>query len=352
MLHALHRKPWGHFVTPPEKAMHSEHSVFPTALHDEAGPNDRHFLKGQSCTRPREHWLGNRVLWLNRAPIEAHNLEAVDREVNLLATHPKVNAKPLGQVEGKTIHAMHVGGAHPKLRIVIIAGIHGNEPGGPAAGFDLIQRILRDPKLLEQVELTFIPVANPVGWGAQTRVNAHHINLNRRFYAGQPHDDAPEYAVMQQTLEKLEVDLALDLHGSWSIGKQGFFALHRGRSLELLRPVMQRFSKRYSIMKQSTERYALDAPGIATSHNQGTFKDYMADVVRAPWSMTLESPTGYDYDTQVRGLAELSELLIREALERITRNESMLRDRTELDSASLQITDRAAPPTASYAWGF
>ena len=77
-------------------------------------------------------------------------------------------------VDGRPITAFEVG--NPNGTTVLVVGcIHGNEPGGIAVARSLEQ--LSPPDL----DLWIVPVLNPDGRAANTRGNAHGVDLNRNF---------------------------------------------------------------------------------------------------------------------------------------------------------------------------
>lgn len=77
-------------------------------------------------------------------------------------------------VDGRAITAFEVG--NPNGTTVLVVGcIHGNEPGGISVARRLEQLSPSD------LDLWIVPVLNPDGRAANTRGNAHGIDLNRNF---------------------------------------------------------------------------------------------------------------------------------------------------------------------------
>jgi murein peptide amidase A len=79
-------------------------------------------------------------------------------------------------VQGRPIPALRLGDPHASLKAVAVACIHGNEP----AGIRIIEALHRTA-LPAGVDLWLLPDMNPDGRAANTRVNAHKVNLNRNF---------------------------------------------------------------------------------------------------------------------------------------------------------------------------
>jgi murein peptide amidase A len=75
-------------------------------------------------------------------------------------------------IQQRPITLVHVAGTGP--RILVVGCIHGNEP----AGIAIVRALERThPK----ADLWLVPVLNPDGLAADTRQNAHGVDLNRNF---------------------------------------------------------------------------------------------------------------------------------------------------------------------------
>jgi protein MpaA len=75
---------------------------------------------------------------------------------------------------GRPIRAIEVGDP-AGIRMLVVGCIHGNEP----AGIAITQQLERSAP--RGVDLWIIPVINPDGRAANTRGNAHGVDLNRNF---------------------------------------------------------------------------------------------------------------------------------------------------------------------------
>jgi protein MpaA len=102
----------------------------------------------------------------------------------VLATEAKSSPNPVKQevyysVKGRPI-AVYIFGAVKPVTLVI-GGIHGNETPGVWLARDFLKEMkFRSETLLDR-QIILIPLANPDGFYAGTRVNAHKIDLNRNF---------------------------------------------------------------------------------------------------------------------------------------------------------------------------
>ena len=102
----------------------------------------------------------------------------------------------------------------PRRRVLVIGGLHGNEPATPPA-----VRGLLDGSIAPDVEVWLIPVANPDGSAAGLRCNANGVDLNRNFpWEWRPSDGGPaplsepETQALASLVEQLRPDLVIWVH--------------------------------------------------------------------------------------------------------------------------------------------
>ena len=79
-------------------------------------------------------------------------------------------------VEGRPIVAIETGDFDATRRVLVVGCIHGNETAGIAIA-NRLAHIAPPPEL----DLWVVPVLNPDGVAADTRGNAHDVDLNRNF---------------------------------------------------------------------------------------------------------------------------------------------------------------------------
>jgi hypothetical protein len=120
-------------------------------------------------------------------------------------------------VAGRPIVAWHLGETH-KPKVVLIAGMHGNEPAPTA-----ILRTLRDGKSVHGIDLWVVPAYNPDGLARGTRRNARGVDLNRNYpyhwaplggsyYSGPRPASEPETRAMMRFLRRVQPDHVLSFH--------------------------------------------------------------------------------------------------------------------------------------------
>lgn len=102
----------------------------------------------------------------------------------------------------------------PRRRVLVIGGLHGNEPVSPP-----MVRGLLEASIGPDVELWLVPVANPDGAAAGLRCNANGVDLNRNFpWEWRPSDGGPapltepETQALVALVEQLQPDLVIWVH--------------------------------------------------------------------------------------------------------------------------------------------
>lgn len=118
---------------------------------------------------------------------------------------------------GYEIYAYTFTPAFPKKRIMIQAGIHGNEYEGVFALYHLIRHIYTDgyvyPKLqdlADNCEIVVIPLVNPYGFEHNTKMNGDGINIHETYAneTGVP----KEMTAIRTVANNGHYDYAMDIH--------------------------------------------------------------------------------------------------------------------------------------------
>lgn len=85
-------------------------------------------------------------------------------------------------VEGRELRYWSSGGEGEA--VLLIATIHGDEHAGTPLCERLVGELEQRPSWAAQRRVIVVPVANPDGYAAEERENAHGIDLNRNFPSG------------------------------------------------------------------------------------------------------------------------------------------------------------------------
>ncbi|WP_245828687.1 M14 family metallopeptidase [Salegentibacter holothuriorum] len=124
-------------------------------------------------------------------------------------------------VLGKPIHSIQFGNG--PIKIMAWSQMHGNESTTTKAVFDLINYISKYSKeplvqsILSNCSICIIPMLNPDGAEAYTRINANKIDLNRDAQ----NLSQPESRVLKQIFENIKPDFCLNLHDQRTIFSAG-----------------------------------------------------------------------------------------------------------------------------------
>ncbi len=113
----------------------------------------------------------------------AHTSARAAEPADAPADEKIVEKQIVGQsVGGRPIHC-DVYGNGPDV-LMVIATIHGSEPSGTPLVAAFVEWLVAHPEELAGHTVVIIPVANPDGMAAGERFNAHNVDLNRNFPAG------------------------------------------------------------------------------------------------------------------------------------------------------------------------
>jgi protein MpaA len=180
-------------------------------------------------------------------------------------------------VGGTRIVARRLGGSGAGPRVLVIGAIHGNE----RAGIAIVKRLEHDGAT-RQVQLWVIDDLNPDGARADTRGNAHGVDLNRNFawrwrprtapgttfYAGPGPLSEPEARFARLVILKLCPDITIWFHQS----ERAVDVSSGSRSIEA------GFARRVALPLRVLIRY----PGSATTWQAHRFPKATAFVVELP----------------------------------------------------------------------
>jgi beta-N-acetylhexosaminidase len=179
-------------------------------------------------------------------------------------------------VQGTPIRAVTRGGGD--ATVLVVGDIHGNERAGRA-----VVRRLRHMRPPEGVRVVTVRSANPDGEAADTRQNAHGVDLNRNFphrwqAAGRPFDtyyagaraaSEPETRAMMRLIRRERPDVTIWYHQHLALVNDVARADHR---------VIRRYGRAVGLPVRRLPHYH----GTATSWQNVTFRRSTAFVVELP----------------------------------------------------------------------
>ena len=109
-------------------------------------------------------------------------------------------------------------GSNGNRRLLVVAGIHGNEVAGALAAPNIFSDVRAHPEVYERLDLHLIVPANPVGLMHGARYNADGCDINRDFAAFK----TIEARAIRDVIEETSPDLILSLHEG---PQDGFFVI-------------------------------------------------------------------------------------------------------------------------------
>jgi protein MpaA len=177
-------------------------------------------------------------------------------------------------VEGRWIVADELGDPAAARKILVVGCLHGNE----CAGIAVVNR-LRRLGPLDGVDLWLVPDANPDGHRAETRGNAHGVDLNRNFpdrwrrlggtlYSGPRPASEPETRALMRLIRRVQPAVTIWFHQHLNM-----VVLTRG-NLGLQR--------RFARLAGLRTGYIPGLTGTATGWSNATFPGTTAFVVELP----------------------------------------------------------------------
>ena len=102
-------------------------------------------------------------------------------------------------------------------RALVAAGIHGNEPAGPAWAVELVRLLATDPSAFPEVSFDIVPLLNPWGWTRNVRYDLDGHDINRGFATF----TSQEARIFRDFAQGQRYDFAIDHHEDRSA--KGFY---------------------------------------------------------------------------------------------------------------------------------
>lgn len=162
--------------------------------------------------------------WQAQAVNNQEHVRNTRQQLNQSGQNEGVNKQMFSSVKGRPIKVLVFG--QGQRTVLVLGGIHGNEPASVELSKALVQQlqVLPASELAERVVI--IPVVNPDGLSANTRNNAHQIDLNRNFptrdfiegakagqyYGGRVAASEPETQAIMQMITRYQPALIIAFH--------------------------------------------------------------------------------------------------------------------------------------------
>ncbi len=132
------------------------------------------------------------------------------------------SVKRIGEsVQGRDVSSFEIGSG--EIKVLVWSQMHGNESTTTKAVFDLLCAFKNEASnpvlqtILERCTIQIIPILNPDGAKAYTRVNANSVDLNRDLQ----NLSQPESSLLKLQYEEFQPDYCLNLHDQRTIFSAG-----------------------------------------------------------------------------------------------------------------------------------
>ena len=185
-------------------------------------------------------------------------------------------------------------------RILISAGIHGDEPGGVETILKFFEKNYHH-KYADTCEFTILPCINPYGYEYGTRENYQKKDLNRLFKCEKP----PKEVEFAQSMFDSKFELTLELHEDDE--SHGYYLYQKERNQkyeELGLHILQSIKKIIPINNNNEIDGSKAKRGIINNNQDLVKMDWWpmalyGFIKGAEISLTLEAPSQYKISTRV-----------------------------------------------------
>lgn len=161
-------------------------------------------------------------IFLQHKEPSVHGRYITNVEINefLEKRYHKATTETIGySVEERPIQCITMGNG--KTKLFFWSQMHGNESTTTKALLDFINYLMGGSeaasKMLEECTLKMIPILNPDGAAAYTRVNANEVDLNRDAQ----NRTQPESVALRKTYDEFQPDYCFNLHDQRTIFNVG-----------------------------------------------------------------------------------------------------------------------------------
>jgi hypothetical protein len=152
-------------------------------------------------------------------------------------------------VKNNPIYGVKIGKGSKK--VLLWSQMHGNESTTTKAIFDLFNHFTKQKKILRECTLFFIPILNPDGAKAYTRVNANNVDLNRDAQ----NLSQPESKILRDVFNDFKPNFCFNLHGQRTIFSAG--SVDKSAILSFLSPAQDEKCSITSNRKEAMEIIAI-----------------------------------------------------------------------------------------------
>lgn len=169
-------------------------------------------------------------------------VDSLEARLVRLSTSPRLTARIFAEVTyGKARFPLweFVWGEVSLPTVIVVAGIHGDEPGGIEAALRLLETLADGANPLHRHRLIVLPCLNPSGLADGTRVNRLGQDINRQFHR----DGTQVSAAVRRLLSSHEAAALVDLHTDAQTPGYYLFELRQEGEVSLGRTILETLAK-------------------------------------------------------------------------------------------------------------
>jgi murein peptide amidase A len=200
-------------------------------------------------------------------------------------------------------------------KLLICAGIHGNEPAAVETALQFIEKLSAEDNPYSSMNIVILPLLNPWGWSRDIRFNREGLDLNRDFAAFA----SQEALLIEAYLNGKDYDLIIDSHEDPDAS--GFYLYqygnqNQGNSRDVIESVRNfdfPIEQDVNMVILKTDDGLIDAPLWGLWYMKLTRQLSMANFMRlynSKYVYTVETPTDTPLEKRVEiQLHVLNELI-------------------------------------------
>lgn len=279
------------------------------------------WLAAAACVMLWNCASGNETAYTDAEPAQRDTAAFEKRVRTLAAACPRLKIETLGVVVYSggfeaPLECLHVAPQGPvKRRVLVVGGVHGDEPAGVESALRLAGNLCGDPGRWPDTAFEIVPLLNPWGWSRDRRRNRDGRDINRDFASF----DTQEARLLRDFIQLRRYDLALDLHEDPAA--RGFYLYQYDRADQTLsRRIIDRIARmgfepeenvRMVILR--TDHGLIDAPRWGLHYMRLTRQLSLANVLRlehSPAVFTVETPPHLELNERCRIHLTALEMLV------------------------------------------
>jgi hypothetical protein len=184
-------------------------------------------------------------------------------------------------------------------KLLIAAGFHGEERAGPLAILKWLEEC--DGKIFEKMDLSFLPVTNPIGFNRGIRYNTWNEKTNGGFYHTKRNKDKPSHEgeILIRNIDLLKESAAdgfLSLHEDTTSDEFYIYIYSHRKSWRALAEEMRNEEAKFFNqpldgvhVNEEGDPHVLAHDGLVHNLHDGSFEDWLMHL-GVPYAVVTDTP--------------------------------------------------------------